>query len=181
VLGTLNYMLSSKVIVVVSSIILLSGCGEPRQLSINLVRNAFYDIPNVGKITFKDGVYDREGNDSLGQSYAHIGLVDLFAFGDLNADGSKDAVAFLASHFGGSGIFLSLEVLLNNNGSPSHAASYPIGDRIGIDSVHIVGGLINLHIITQGPEDPMCCPTLHVSRQLRLQNGKLIELNNLKW
>lgn len=142
------------------------------------VRNAVYDIPKVGRITFKDGAYDREANDSLGQSYAHIGLVDLFAFGDLNGDGSEDAVTFLASNVGGSGIFLSLEVLLNNNGSPAHVASYQIGDRVGIDSVHIVGGLIDLHIITQDPDDPMCCPTLHVSRKLRLQNGKLIELNN---
>jgi hypothetical protein len=165
---------------VVSAIILLSGCVESRHLSIHPVRNAVYDIPNVGRIKFKDGAYDREANDSLGQSYAHIGLVDLFAFGDLNGDGLEDAVTFLASNFGGSGIFVSLEILLNNNGSPSHVASYLIGDRVGIDSVNIVGGLIELHIITQGPDDSMCCPTLHVSKQLRLQNGKLMELNNLK-
>jgi hypothetical protein len=152
---------------VVSAIILLSGCVESRHLSIDPVRNAVY-------------AYDREANDSLGQSYAHIGLVDLFAFGDLNGDGLEDAVTFLASNFGGSGIFVSLEILLNNNGSPSHVASYLIGDRVGIDSVNIVGGLIELHIITQGPDDSMCCPTLHVSKQLRLQNGKLMELNNLK-
>lgn len=171
-------MFSKEASVVVSAIIFLSGCGESRHLSIDPVRNAVYDIPKVGKITFKDGAYDREANDSMGQSYAHVGLVDLFAFGDLNGDGSEDAVAFLASNFGGSGIFLSLEVLLNNNGSPSHVASYLIGDRVGIDSVHIVGGLIYLHIITQGPDDPMCCPTLHIGRKLRLQNGKLVELNN---
>lgn len=171
-------MLSKKATIVVCAIILLSGCGESKHLSIESLRKAVYDIPKVGKITFKDGAYDREAIDSLGQSYAHIGLVDLFAFGDLNGDGSEDAAAFLASNFGGSGIFLSLEVLLNNNGSPSHVASYLIGDRVGIDSVHIAGGLIELHIITQGPDDPMCCPTLHVSRKLRLQNGKLIELNN---
>jgi len=171
-------MLLREVNVVVSAIIILSGCGGSGHLSIDPIRNAVYDIPKFGKITFKDGAYDREANDSLGQSYVHIGLVDLFTFGDLNGDGSEDAVTFLASNFGGLGIFLSLEVLLNNNGSPSHVASYPIGDRVGIDSVQIVQGLIDLHIITQRPDDPMCCPTLHVSRKLRLQNGKLIELNN---
>lgn len=163
--------------VVVAAIILFAGCGESRHLSADSVRKAVFDIPNVGKITFEDGAYDREANDSLGQSYVHIGLVDLFAFGDLNGDGSEDAVAFLASNFGGSGIFLSLEVLLNDNGSPTHVASYLMGDRVGIDSVHIVGGHIDLYIITQGPDDAMCCPTLHVSRKLRLQNGKILELN----
>jgi len=171
-------MLSKGINVVLSVIILLAGCGGSRDLSIDPVRNAVYEIPKVGKITFKDGAYEREANDSLGLSYAHIGLVDLFAFGDLNGDGSEDAVTFLASNFGGSGIFLSLEVLMNNNGSPSHVASYPIGDRVGIDSVHIVEGLIDIHIITQSPDDPMCCPTLRVGRKLRLHNGKLIELNS---
>jgi hypothetical protein len=151
---------------IVSIIIILSGCGGSRHLSIDSVRNAVYDIPKIGQITFIDGAYDRPANDSLGQSYVHVGLVDLFTFGDLNGDGSEDAITFLASNFGGPEIFLSLEVLLNNNGSPSHAASYPIGDRVGIDSVEIVGGVIDIHIITQGPDDPMCCPTLHVSRQL---------------
>jgi hypothetical protein len=142
------------------------------------VRNAVYNIPQVGKITFKDGAYDRDAIDSLGQSSLHIGLVDLFAFGDLNEDGSEDAITFLASKFAGPEIFLSLEVLLNNNGSPSHVASYLIGDRVGIDSVRIVGGLVDLHLITQGPNDSMCCPTLHISKRLQLQNGKLIELEN---
>jgi len=164
-------MLSTKAIVVVSAIIVLSGCAEPTRLSTEAVRNAVYDIPEVGKITFKDGAYDSAAN-------THIGLVDLFAFGDLNGDGAEDAVAFVSSNFGGSGIFISLEVLVNNNGSPAHVASYPIGDRVGIDSVRVVGGLIDLYIITQGPDDPMCCPTLHVSRKLRLQNNELIKLDN---
>jgi hypothetical protein len=167
-----------KEAIVGAAIILLSGCGDSAHFSTESVRNAVYDIPKVGKITFKDGAYDQEANESLGQSYAHIGLVDLFAFGDLNEDGSEDAVTFLASKSSNPGILLSLEVLINNNGSPSHVAGYLIGDRVGIDSVRIVEGLIDLHIITQGPNDSMCCPTLHVSRKLRLQNGKLMELNN---
>ncbi len=142
------------------------------------IASAVYNIPDIGKVTFKDGAFDEKSGDSLGESGAHIGLIDLYAFGDLNGDGAEDAVTFLSVNYGGSGIFLSLEVLLNKNGSASHTASYPLGDRIGIDSVKIERGVIDLHIITQAPDDPMCCPTLHVSKMLKLENGELIKVNN---
>jgi hypothetical protein len=165
---------------VLSAIIVISGCGNSsgvKHLSMDALRHAAYDIPNVGRVTLKDGAFDRESSDSLGRSPVHIGSVELFAFGDLDGDGSEDAVTFLAKMFGGPGIFLSLEVFLNKDGSPSHVASYLIGDRVGIDSVEIARGVINVHAITQAPSDSMCCPTLHVSKTLRLEKGRLIELN----
>jgi hypothetical protein len=152
----------------------------PPHLSIDAIRNAVYEIPDVGKFTFENGAYDRPADDSLRQPPLHIGLVDLFAFGDLNGDGSEDAVTFLARSSGGPEIFLSIEVLVNDNGSPSHVASYVIGDRVAIDSVKIDRQIINLYVITQGPGDAPCCPTLHVRRNLKLENGKLIELAALK-
>jgi hypothetical protein len=160
-----------------AAIVMLSGCGSSGRLSTDALRNAVYGIPELGNIRFDNGVYDRETNDSMGHSSVHIGLVDLFEFGDLDGDGSEDAVTFLSRSFGGPEIYLSLEVFLNNKGSPSHAASYVIGDRVAIDSVKIERQSINLYLITQGPDDAVCCPTLHVCRTLRLQNGKLLHLN----
>jgi hypothetical protein len=147
-------------------------------LRIESVKNCVYDLPHIGKITLKDGAYDQVVIDSLGQSLAHIGLIDLFAFGDLNGDGVQDAVTFMSVNLGGSGIFVWMVILLNDNGSPSHVASYLVGDRVAIDSVKIVGGIVSLHAIIQGPDDPLCCPTLHVSRRLRMEKRELIELRN---
>jgi len=147
------------------------------RLSMDAIRNAVYDIPQVGTIRFKDDAYDREADSSSGHSSVHVGFVDLFAFGDLNGDGREDVVTFVSSSFGGPEIFLSLAAFINDNGTPSGTASYLIGDRIGIDSVTIERQMINLYIITQGPGDAVCCPTLHVERKLRLQNGTLRELN----
>ncbi len=165
---------------VLCAIIVISGCGKKSnvtRLSMDSLRNAVYNVPHIGRITLKDGAFDRESNDSLAHSPVHIGSVDLFAFGDIDGDGAEDAVTFLSKRFGGPGLFLSLEVFLNNNGSPSHVASYLVGDRVGIDSVEIVRGIINVHAITQAPTDSMCCPTLHVRKALRLEHGQLVELN----
>ena len=104
---------------------------------------------------------------------------DIGELGDLDGDGAEDAVTFLSRSFGGPELYLSLELFLNKNGSPSHTASYVIGDRVAIDSVKIARQRINLFLITQGPDDAICCPTLHICRTLRLQNGKLLELNGL--
>lgn len=165
---------------VLSAIIVISGCDSSsgvKHLSLDSVRNAVYDIPRIGRIKLRDGTFDRGSDDSLGRSPVHIGSVDLFAFGDLDGDGSEDVVTFLSKRFGGPSLFLSLEVFLNKGGSPFHVASYTVGDRVGIDSVEIVRGVINVHAITQGPSDSICCPTLHMCRTLRLEKGQLIELD----
>jgi hypothetical protein len=160
-----------------AAVVLLSGCGSPQRLSMDAMRNAAYEIPGVGHIRFENGTYDRKANGTPGHPSVHLGLVDLFEYGDLNGDGAEDAVTFLSRSFGGPELYLSLELFLNKNGSPSHTASYVIGDRVAIDSVKIAQQRINLFLITQGPDDAICCPTLHLRRILRLQNGKLLELN----
>jgi hypothetical protein len=169
-------MLTKETNILFLAFILFSGCRIAPRLSTDDIRNAAYNLPKVGKIRFENGSYDRAKNDSLGESSLHVGQVDLFTFGDLNGDGSEDAVTFLARSTGGPEIYLSLEVLLNNNGVPLHTASYVIGDRVAIDSVKIEQETINLYLITQGPGDAMCCPTMHVSRKLHLQNGELVGL-----
>ncbi len=158
---------------------LVAGCSGPSRLTVIHLKQAAYQIPGLGAVTFTDGSYYPEPSDAASRGIKRIGLVDLAAFGDLNDDAIDDAVTFVARYGHNSEIYLSLEVFLNENGSPLHTASYLLGDRVAIDHVEITDGLIKLNIIVQGPGDAICCPTLHVSKVLRLHDGELEEINPL--
>jgi hypothetical protein len=136
------------------------------RLSEEAIRSAPYQIPGVGVLTFDGGAYD------LGDSL-HVGQIDLFAFGDLDGDGSKDAVTFLSTKGRGPELVISMEAFRNVGGAPVHAASSVIGDRIAIDSVTIDDRIVHLYLITQGPDDAPCCPTLHVHRKIALEGSEL--------
>ena len=158
---------------------LFSGYGTSSQLEEETIRSSPYELPGIGTIRFTDGEYEGQAGDAPGASSLHIGQVDLFIYGDLDGDGAEDALTFLSSSAGGPEIVVSLEAFLNKNGRPAHAASYRIGDRVAIDSVTVDREVVHLYIITQGPDDAACCPTLHVLRKVRLQNRTFVEIGGL--
>jgi hypothetical protein len=150
-----------------AALVASAGCGGAAHLSAESVRNAPYALPGIGTIRFTDGSYDRAGDDSL-----HVGQIDLFVFGDLDGDGREDALTFVSQKARGPELYLSMEAFLNRDGRPVHAAGYRLGDRVAIDSVTIDRRIVNLYLITQGPDDAPCCPTLHVRRQVALDHGE---------
>lgn len=154
----------------------LIGCGSSARLSPDAIRNAPYNIPGIGTISFDRGSYDRAPTDATGVATLHIGQIDLFAYGDLDGDGAEDAVTLLATKSGTPSIFISMEAFLNRGGMPSHAATVRVGDRVAIDSLTIGKRVVSLYLITKGPEDSICCPTLHVVKQYGFENGSFIEL-----
>lgn len=156
-------------------LIVFHGCSGSAQLTAERLRDAVYNIPGVGQIRFTDGSYSPQGGHPTDTSFARLALVDLVAFGDLNGDGSDDAVTFVTRYGMNGEIFLSMEVFLNKSGTPVHTVSHLLGDRVAINHIGIINGLIDLRIITQGPGDAICCPTLHVSKSLRLRKGELRE------
>ena len=101
-------------------------------------------------------------------------LSDTMATGDLNGDGVADAAVVLVSNPGGSGTFYELAAVLNENGQPHHGASILLGDRVRILAMAIKDGQITVHMITQGPNDPMSIPTLEVTNRYELKDGKLV-------
>jgi hypothetical protein len=105
-----------------------------------------------------------------------IQLLDPFATGDLNGDGIPDAAVVLATNMGGSGVFVDLEAVLNVDGKPSSAGLARLGDRTQIKSISIDQGTIAVEMVTQGPSDPMCCPTLHITEKFKLQGNDLAQV-----
>lgn len=117
-----------------------------------------------GTYTIQDGqqtVQLSNGQYEAGQGadYVTVTVVPPVAIGDLNGDGVNDAVVVLAENYGGSGTFLSLVPVLANPEGPKPDNGATLGDRVQVQSVTIKDGVVSVSLLTQGPNDPLCCPS----------------------
>lgn len=95
--------------------------------------------------------------------------------GDLNGDGSHDAVVLLINDSGGSGTFTHLAVMLNFDGTPLNAATFFLGDRIIVHDLLIENAEVLVTLTTQGPSDSFCCPTQKEEHRYALVGNELVE------
>ena len=148
---------------------------QPSSLSLDALKNSSYQTP-----TFTKSVKLVSGKSEIGSGadYLLVTLLDQVAVGDLNADGVPDAAVILAENSGGSGIFESLVIMLNQNGTPVQSATSLLGDRIKIIALTIQDGEIHLESLVQGPNDPMSSPSQVLSSVYRFSQGALL-LNSL--
>ena len=84
------------------------------------------------------------------------------AKGDVDGDGRPDAAVVLASQTGGTGTFIDLFALLDRQDGAYARGPVSLGDRVKVDSIRVSDRAIHLHLLTQGPDDPLCCPTRRV-------------------
>jgi heat shock protein HslJ len=159
---------------------LIEVSSEEISLTLEDLQNATYpsEWEESGTITLTDGRYEGEPFVEGGVSRLVVTFIEPVAFGDLDDDGVEDAAAILAANAGGSGTFISLEVVRNKGGEPLHLATYPLGDRVRIESLAIEGGQIVLEMITHGPNDPMCCPTQQVKQTYALRECELVQISS---
>jgi hypothetical protein len=165
---------------------LLGGCesGETptadkahaEPLTLEQLRNAEYpaEWPASGLAPLKNGTYHEPAAPG---SVADIMVraTQLHAFGDLDGDGTPDAVIVLESDPGGSGVFFDLSPVLNRGGQPLPLAPVALGDRVQIRAVHITDdGTVNIDIRKHGPNDPLCCPSLDVVLTYHLEGDRLV-------
>lgn len=148
----------------------------PEGLQLNDLANATYDDPvaESGTLTLKNGVYNEQAaQDSTGQTIAK--LIAPIAYGTLN--GVQSAAVIIAANGGGSGTFYNLAVVQLQDDKPVNVASTPLGDRIRVNNVSIKDNLLGVDIITQGPGEGACCPTLPLSALYQLAGNKLTAIN----
>jgi hypothetical protein len=145
------------------------------KLTLKALQNAAYpsEWPAEGVAPLKDGEYT-EKFDAASAAELVITLGDWVVYGDLDFDNDEDAAVVLVVNGGGSGTFLYLAPVLNNKGQPQPLAPHPLGDRANITALSIDRGQINISLITHGPNDPMCCPTLPLTLNFELVEDQFV-------
>jgi len=145
-------------------------------LTIAQLRNGKYLVPSWENpergewVQLKDGEFSRRNaDDSLSVNIVKI------ARGHLSHDQAEDAAVIYSYNTGGSGIFLMLGAVLNDQGKPRNIASTGLGDRVKINSLTIQSGKIVIDLVTHGRHDPACCPTVKKVAAYVLVGNKLVE------
>jgi len=141
---------------------------EPTDIAAT-AREAGYPMDHLGAgtIQLSGGAY----HDSAG------GLdVQLLASatGDLDGDDRADAAVVLASNTGGTGTFVDLFALLDKEDGAYARGPASLGDRVKVDSIRVHNRTVLVHLLTHGPDDPLCCPTQHVTETFVLHADTLM-------
>jgi len=136
-------------------------------LTLDTLRQAEYVAPQYNQVVkLTDGRY---------QSDAFVVMMlDQVAFGDLNGDGVEDATVLLAESGGGSGNFISVVALINQDGRPLQTGTGFIDDRPQINSVTIQDQHIVVGALAHGVNDPLCCPTFPVTNTYAILQKQLV-------
>jgi heat shock protein HslJ len=98
------------------------------------------------------------------------------AYGDLNGDGVVDAVVLLISAGGGSGSFVELFAVLNEDEMAKPVASTFLGDRVVVQDISVAGPLVRVELLTHGARDPSCCAALSVKQNRVFTGNSLYQL-----
>ncbi len=94
--------------------------------------------------------------------------------GDLDRDGTDEAVVLLNYAPGGTGQLLYLAVMARRKGKVENVATTLIGDRVQIRDVRIEPSRVLADVVQAGPKDAMCCPGELTTREWTLDpTGKL--------
>jgi heat shock protein HslJ len=149
--------------------------AETGLLPVEALKNATYSGIYDGPVTLTEGLYEGEPieGDPARPTIEYVDGAELQ--GDLDGDGTEDAVVFLVERGGGSGVFTYVAAQLNRAGQPVDAGAVRIEDRIQVKSATLEDGQVTLDIITQGPGDVACCGTHQARKTYALQEGQLVE------
>lgn len=139
--------------------------------------NATYGGVFGEETTMADGLWEGEPFVAGAASAPRVGLVDDFRLsGDLDGDGTEEAVVLLWSSSGGSGTFDYLAVLDRDaNGAVINRATAPLGDRVKVRAAAIEGGRVVVDAVQAGPDDAACCPGQKMRRTFVLEGDEMTE------
>lgn len=152
-------------------------------LTLDQLKNADVNIIGVSgtsaarTVRLTNGKFE-SNSDHTSTDYVNVNMGAQVAYGDLNGDGAQDAAIIIGENYGGTGDFVSVVAMLNQNGQPTFGGSFGVDDRPQINSIVIQNGEILLDATIHGPNDPGCCPAQPVSETLRLWGGKLIQTHH---
>jgi heat shock protein HslJ len=138
-----------------------SRAGSAPTLTWKELQNASYSgIEGLkGPIKLIDGRWKGRPYKKGSVSRPVVSLVgNLRVIGDLDGNGTDDAVVLLNYAPGGTGQFLHLAVVTRRKGKVENIATTLIGDRVQIRDLRIEKQRLLVDVVRSGPKDAKCCP-----------------------
>lgn len=156
----------------------LNGVNAPAGLDKTALANATYTAVMMpdDSYTLVNGKFT-EPSVPDSPMMTDVMLTDQIAYGDLN--GVPSAAVVIGATGGGSGYFYSLHIMQAQDGKPVQVATTGLGDRSPVIALQVQDNQTLVDMITQGPDQPMCCGTLRVLDWFALE-GKELKLANQK-
>lgn len=156
----------------------LNGVNAPAGLDKTALANATYTAVMMpdDSYTLTSGKFS-EPSVPDSPLMTEVMLTDEIAYGELN--GVPSAAVILGATGGGSGYFYSLHIMQNQNGKATEVATTGLGDRSPVIALQVQDNQTLVDMITQGPDQPMCCGNLRVLNWFAL-DGKELKLANQK-
>lgn len=146
------------------------------ELSMETLGDAVYQGVLEQPITLVDGRFEGQPFVEGGATRPIVTLIpEPMIYGDLDGDGRADVAVLLATDTGGSGTFIHLAAVALQDGKPVNLATTLLGDRVRVQSLNIDNDRIEVVLLTQGPDDPQCCPSQEERHIFRLREGLLVE------
>jgi hypothetical protein len=146
------------------------------ELTVSQLKNSQYFIPgwedeNQGEwVQLKDGKYNRDEPDHI----LVVEIVDI-ALGQLSLEKKPAAAVVYGYGTGGTGFFVMLCAVIDDQGKLKHSALVDLEDRVKINSLSIKSGKIVVDMLVHGPHDPAPFPTVRKIAAYTLAGNKLVE------
>lgn len=100
------------------------------------------------------------------------------AIGDLDGDGSADAIGVVELTNGGTGQFWTLAVWHNSHGNPVFTALHDLDDRNPVQTITIAGGKVTVVYLTRTADAPMAEINIKRTAIFKLSGHHLNELSH---
>lgn len=129
---------------------------------------------NPADVTVKNGEFmeEKKVDDYTERFYFNVFSVN---YGDVNGDGSEDAVVLSVCNTGGSGNFTEGFIYEMKNDKPALLTRIPGGDRAygGLRDAKVENGLLVVESNDVGEQGGACCPEYIVTTKYKVKGGKL--------
>jgi hypothetical protein len=134
---------------------------------------ALEDIKNGTFVADKEVHRFENGYEVFKVGSPEFGTIDTVVFGDLDRDTVDDAAVVYYYSGGGTGVFFELWAIIGRDGKPILVSAAPLGDRVSIENVTLKSREISINMLTHGPNDPRCCPSVDTTFVYRLEGNTL--------
>jgi heat shock protein HslJ len=144
------------------------AAADPASLTYRLT-----SLPS-GTVTLVNGEY-RVPAAPGSASEIIVKLTDKQVFGKVS--GQNTGAVVLVASSGGSGCFVELALLVRGHRGWENRDTVLLGDRVKVTAIRIENKRINVAMITHGPRDPLCCPTVTTVKTFLVRNARLVPAN----